>query len=501
MRLDDSILRRLDLSACVDSITTGHLDRLPPLVLDRCLDDAKSTLIASAVAGFTAGLSIPSETLTMPRKGFGLRPVTIISPGARLVYSALIDQLRSALPPPSRDPDNWKRYEKLADPHPTREEYFVEFDIASCYEYIDHGLLFDELVLRTMDAPRAGSVVALLDEVFPRNRGLPQLVPSSDHLADAYLEIMERELLRSNSRISRYADDFRIVCSDWGSANQMIEEAAECARAIGLILASDKTFIWKSSTLRERNDATAEFMVQYFGDARDALTTITSLWTEYGESEDIEVDEPDDEQLVREALRRIFEDWYNAQDGPSADSDSSTHLQHLPAALGVLGKEGGRLPDEWLTQLVFRHPLRLQQVALYVRARDETTENWRTLSELTAMQRQGPWSKVWLFNAGNEQLPGGEDSEHKEKVLAWAAVQLSDKHEIVRSEAAWHLAKHGSISEGQLGEVYRAASTLTRPAVAAACGAAQLPSSSGLVRALKQDGQLTRAGYEWGSSG
>lgn len=499
MRLDDAIIRTLDLGACVDAITAGHLDRLPPLLLDRCLVDAKSTLIAATVAGFTAGLSIPSETLTMPRKGFGPRPVTILAPGTRLVYSALVEKLRSALPPPSRNPDNWRRYKELGLADSDREEYLVEFDIASCYEYIDHGLLFDEIVLRTMDAPRAGAVVGLLHEIFPRHRGLPQLVASSDSLADAYLEKMERELLRSNPRICRYADDFRIVCDDWGTANATIEDAAEAARSIGLILSSDKTFIWKSSTLRERDQSTDAFLAQYFVHAKHALTTIKTLWTGYGELEDIEVVEPDDEELVREALRRIFEDWFTAQDATSPNSDSSAHLQHLPAALGVLSTGAERLPDEWLAELVFRHPLRLQQVVLYLRARTEEAENWKILSTLTAMQRQGPWSKIWLLNAANGQLPGGQGGEHEEHVLAWALTQLRDKHEIVRSEAAWHVASHGAISEVQLGEAYRVASPLTRPAIAAACGAARLPSSSGLVRALEQDGQLTRAAYAWGS--
>lgn len=501
MRLDDALIRKLDLSACADAVTGGHLDRLPPLLLDRCLVDAKSTLIASTVAAFTAGMSIPSETLTMPRKGFGPRPVTIISPGTRLIYSALIDQLGPGLPSPSRDPDNWKRYEDLADPDSEREQYLVEFDIASCYEYIDHALLFDELVLRTMDAPCAGAVVSLLNEVFPRHRGLPQLILASDSLADAYLEVMERELLRGNPRICRYADDFRILCDDWGAANETIEEAAESARTIGLILASDKTSIWKSRTLRERRRSTAAFIVQYFQDARDALTTIRSLWRGYEEPEDIEMVEPDDEALVREALRRIFEDWFSAQDSTLPDNDSSSHLQYLPAALGVLGKGAERLPDEWLAELVFRHPLRLQQVALYLRARAETAENWKTLSTLTAMQRQSPWSKVWLLNAANSQLPGGQGGERAAEVLAWVAAQLTDKHEIVRSEAAWHLANQGAISESQLAAAYRLASPLTRPAIAAACGAVRLPSRSGLVRAVKQDGQLTGAAYGWGSPG
>lgn len=499
MQLDVAIMRKLDLNGCAAPITNGHLDRLPPLLLDRCLSDAHSKLIASTVASFTAGLTIPSETLTMPRKGFGPRPVTVISPGARLVYSALVEAIKSELPAPSRRPENWDVHEALGHPREDAEEYLVEFDIASCYEYIDHRILEEELVLRTMDAARARAVVGVLGDIFPTRRGLPQLITASDHLADTYLEIMERDLLRKNSTVSRYVDDFRIICQDWALANEMIEDAAESARSLGMILASDKSFIWKSSTLRERNTEAAAFLQRYFSDANEALTIIRALWTDYGDSDEAEVIEPAEEEVIHEALRRIFEDWYRAQDPSSPEARPSAHLQHLSAALGILSKDGERLPDEWLTELVFRQPLRLQNVALYLQERPEGRENWRTLSLLTSMKRQSPWSKVWMLSVASEQISQVEASEEELKVLQWASAQLNDKHEIVRSEAAWHLAKRNAVSEDQLAVTYRNASLLTRPALAAACAAARLASKSGLVKSVKQDSQLMAAAFEWGS--
>lgn len=494
------MLRKLDLSTCADAVTAGHLDRLPPLLLDRCLADAKPTLLASTVAGFAAGLGIATETLTMPRKSFGPRPVTVISPSARVVYSALVSRLQVELPPPSRHPDNWQAHEALAQPENNRPgDYLVEFDIASCYEYVDHALLRQELVLRTMDVPHSEAVIEMLAEISPRNRGLPQLIEASDRLADTYLEVMERELLRSNPRVSRYADDFRILCTDWGSAVQTVEDAAETARSIGLILSSDKTHIWRFSTLKDRAGATNDFFAKYFVEANDALTTIRYLWTGYHDAAEMEVVEPDEEALVQEALWRIFRDWYEVQRDRESDMDTSTHSQHLPAALGILAKAPDRIPHEWLTELVFRQPLRLEQVALYLHKRPEISENLAALEKLTAMPRQSPWAKVWLFHAANRQLSEREDADEEKALLDWSNRQLLDRHEVVRSEAAWHLANRGAITAAVLADVYKQASPLTRPALAAACGAAALPRNSGLVRAVRRDGRLMAAAYDWGS--
>lgn len=500
VRIDQTVLRKLDLTGSADVVTSGHLDRLPPLLLDRCLAEAKSKLVTSTVAAFTAGLAIHSETITMPRRTFGARPVSVISPSARLVYSALVGQIATELPEPSRRSANWKAFEAYSRPPADNSEYLVEFDIAACYEYIDHEMLRDELILRTMSTPHTEAIVGLLGEVFRRHRGLPQLIGASDSLADAYLAIMERELLRQNPRVARYADDFRITCESWAAANQTIEDAADSARAIGLILSSDKTFIWKLSTLREREKVKDAFLTRYFSEARDALTTIEYLWSSYEGVPDVDIVEPDEEVLVREALRQIFSDWFTAQAHATGDEDFSTHLQHLPAALGVLAKGGERLPDNWLVELVFRHPLRLEQVALYMKQRPETAANWATLALLSAMQRQSPWAKIWLLDVANDQLGALEGADGEQQVLDWAMGQLSDKHEIVRSEAAWHLARRKEISESSLGTLYGRASMLTRPALAAACGGLSLASTSGLARAVKQDGQLMAAAFEWGST-
>ncbi len=59
------------------------------------------------------------------------------------------------------------------------------------------------------------------------------------------------------------------------------------------------------------------------------------------------------------------------------------------------------------------------------------------------------------------------------------------------------------VTDVNLASLYRNASSLTRPALAACCGAAQFSPKSGLgralVKAVQQDGKLSAAGYAYGA--
>ncbi len=493
MQVDEAVLKKLNLSDAAKAVTTGHLDRFPPLIMDTCLGGLGSPLVPYVVSGFSAGAVVHTETLTMPRRGFSPRPVTIMSPAVRTLYAAIIAKLAEPLSA-NRTSEAWDKHEKFGDPvegDPFSAEYLVEFDIASCYEYVDHARLREELLLRTMDVRHTEQVIALLGEMYPSARGLPQLSTSSDVLADTYLEVLERALLRTNSEVSRFADDFKVEADDWGEATKVIEDAAEQARALGLILAADKTHIWKSSTLIARRKDSEEFLDKYFAAAKTALTEIDWLFGGYGGGA-VEIP-PGDEEALREAFRQVFQDWFMAQ-----PADMPKHSQYLPAALSALPGHEVRVPHEWLVELVFRQPLRLEAVSNYILARTDQAENWVSLKKLADMPRQSPWAKLWLLHVAQAQarldVQGAKDFDD------WALRQLDDRHEVVRAQVAWYLASRTSFSdERRLAELYREASTLTRPALAAACGGARMSPSSGLVKAVQGDSKLTAAGYKYGT--
>lgn len=486
-------LRRLPLSEAVEETILAGLERFPPLVMDQCLSSSQNVLIEWVVSSFSGGRAVASETLTIPRRGFGPRPVTLASTPDRALYLALVKSLQGdLLPRDARSPEAWTRHEAfgLPDSQTTPSHYVVEMDIASCYEYIEHDKLFEELTVRTSEIASIEYITAFLGELFGKSRGLPQLSPASDVLADVYLEVIERDLLRSGYSVSRVADDMKVIGNEWGQATEVIEQVAETARSLGLVLSTEKTRINKASKLSERAQARAQFILKYFAEAKEA-SKLVSFLAPYGDP-DVEV-EIEQEELIRATFMRILKDWYEAQ---GTDEDTSPHAQFVSRALSPLATSTDRIPDEWLTELVFRKPLHLRDVCRYVEARSECGDNWRTLRRLVEMPRQGPWAKIWLLHTA-DRLKTAEGGEHVGIIEAWAKAQLSNRHETVRSESAWFLAGRRKLDERDLAEAYRSASSLTRSALAATCGRMMPTESSGLAKAIRRDSRLNVVAFDW----
>lgn len=498
MQVPEQILKKLDVAKHVNDIVNDRFDRFPSLILDRCLSDCVDKLVEHTVSMFRSGHPLVSEILTMPRRGFGPRPVIVTPPSVRAMYAGLLSLLSDDLPGNTRSLERWEAHSRFGRPDESsgKPEYLVDIDIASCYEYIEHSNLMDELIMRTSDVPTAESLVELLGCITSRSRGLPQLSKSSDTLADAYLEIVERQLLRSGYEVSRVADDFKITAADWGTANAVIEEAAEHARNVGLVLSTEKTTIRKAATILQQETEEKAFLTAHFHAAQEGLTITDFFFVDYGVIEEgTVVPKSDDEVVIAEAFREIVREWYEGR-----EDDQPLHARFLARALVWLADVPGRLADEWLQEIVFRQPIQLESVCRYLltRCEHEVRDTWLTMDILTSMRRQSPWAKIWLLHVAN-QIPS-ERSCTESEVRDWARRQLNDKHEVVRAEAAWFLSRFNDVDSHTLGGLYSRATSLTRPALAATCGRGGFPAKSGVVKALTQDNKLTRAAHQWGES-
>ena len=70
-------------------------------------------------------------------------------------------------------------------------------------------------------------------------------------LAEAYLSIVERQLLRLGLAVWRYNDDFRIAVDSWSDALNAVDALERECRAIGLALNDLKTVIRKGATYKK----------------------------------------------------------------------------------------------------------------------------------------------------------------------------------------------------------------------------------------------------------
>jgi hypothetical protein len=465
------------------------MDRLPALITNTCLSDAQDELAQATEAEFSVGNSVPSEALTMPRKGFGPRPLNILAPQSRTLYNALVANIAALLPAPSRAGNAWEEFENIGINGP-QDSYLVEFDITACYEYIDHKVLRDELVVQTADARGTQAIIDFLGDVYPMGRGLPQMHSESDLLSDAYLVAIERHLARRGFDVTRYADDFRCVVAGWGKANDLLEHAADFARQYGLVLSSDKTRIRKIATVIAERVQRIEFFERYFDTATDDLTLVDVVSGRYDDPE-IQIEEPDEAKAKAEALKAILHDWRT-----EPPWETAIHKEHIPPALKYLEDDPDRIDDDTLTAIVAMAPVRLQNVILYLRSRvSEPGLNWDSLNALISMQRQSAWAKLWLLNCAAGLLwPGLNDATRQAK--EWALDQLEDRHEVVRAQSAWFLAQAGEITEAQLQQVSTSATSLTMPALAACVGVLGLEGK--FARTLTGATRLNRRAKAWG---
>jgi hypothetical protein len=409
------------------------------------------------------------------------------------MYSALLESIAEDLPEPTRRPANWAALNEFGLPSSTEtDKYLVSFDIAACYEYVSHPLLRTELILHTMNVVTVDSLMSLLDETFGRPMGLPQMMTTSDVLADAYLDAMERALVRKGHRLIRYADDFKVLAADWATANAVIEDASNIARQFGLVLSSEKTNIRRAETLQTEREEVATFIQKYFQSAQEDLVDLDYVLGDYGELEEVEI-APDDDEALREAHKRVLNDWL---DLPS--DETHIHQKLVGRALRSLQDDPDRLSDTVLGQIVYREPIRVELVCQYILARAEIASNWESLRILVEIKRQPPWTKLWLLHTAGSLVSAGGQAEGT--VRDWALTQMGDKYESVRAQAAWYHASHSKLSQGEVARLFQDASSITRPAIAAALGRQGEEPGSALARAIAGDSVLSAKAFAWGAA-
>nr|WSY51778.1 reverse transcriptase domain-containing protein [Streptomyces sp. NBC_00886] len=512
MHVQPKIMQKLDLSGAANYCLSTPMDRLPLLITDRCLTDAKETIVKWTNAHFSGGVHIPKEIITMPKSRFGQRPVILSSLPSRILYHALVAGIASTLEADSRGGEAWVQHEAFAEESPS--EYIVQVDIAACYEFIDHERLRQELVTRILDADYAKTITDYLEECSTNRRGLPQLTAASDKLADLYLSIIQRQLMRQGLEVSRYADDFIIRVGSWERANETIEYAAEYARNLGLILSYEKTRAARTLFYKKKAESQRELQKRYFDSEKERMTFFhVAGGGRYG---DVSLGEvlPSDVEALKSSMWRVVFDWQNKSGDARANPDIEVHSesslrQLLPLAISVLQDEHKRIANSVLTNLVTTEPIRLERVCRYALGRiarpAEAEDNWKLIQALTGSGRLSPWGRIWLLYVISE-LPPVEVPSF-DQTQRWVQRQLSDRHETVRVQAAWAAATFKQLKDDQVYELFRSATPITLPGIAAAMGkkAGVLKAenrqgglSKALISSAISESTLNKAAYEWG---
>lgn len=400
-----------------------------------------------------------------------------MSPVSRTLYTGLVSAIEAALPDPTRRDGSWRTFRDFG--REGEHRYVVEMDLTSCYELVNHVDLLQELMLRSFDKKTTHALSALLRDVGHRGRGIPQMLESSDRLADAYLSVIDRKLMRQGWKLMRYADDYRVLADDWQEANRIIEFTSAAARALGLILSTSKTIIVKRQTLNEAEELSNQNLSHRLQQEADDMDIDDYHWGgEY-------VSQPAN---IAEAGHMLVEHWHG-QFVLGADVVEGDR-KLLRRALVAATDHSEAIEPELLNDLVFESAPRLEWICEYLLRRTDG-DDYRnaTLGLLMKTVGNSPWSKIWLLHVAESVV--ALDAEF----LEWIVEQASDAHEVVRAQAVWVLACRGALETTLLQEVYSVSTEISGPSLAA-CAAMQgkidpsSPISPQVISGVRNDGNL-----------
>lgn len=318
---------------------------------------------------------------------------------------------------PAPEP-NWTAFEQRMETEvfarPTA--YVLRADVSSFYMAIS----IDRLVRVLLELGVSGAVTTDLHMLMTTwhaqgIRGLPQGLPPSGPLANAYLLFADQMLERSGVDFIRYSDDVTIFCDTFAEARQTLDGLERQMYARGLTLGGEKTRILRASTLIGRlgteGERTRREMAEFAGDYD---------WNE---------------QEVSEAERQIAVDAFDG--AVTALSHDRYERSEFIFAFRLLGRLRDPHPLAQLPAVLIRMPGLTGEAMAYVSALgardrpDAMTAVERALA--SGFHRDQEWLHILRALTA---LPGpGADAT----LASLASVATEHSHPLVRARAmlAW----------------------------------------------------------------
>lgn len=437
---------------------------------------------------------VPGQIVTVRKSGHGVRPVAELSVRDRVLYRALVSRWKDALSSPDRSTKAYDTFLEAPLCSETAPAYVVSSDVTACYEYVDHGLLGREVLARTGDSDGVEALINLLGGLMGRSYGLPQQSGASDVLAEAYLSVVERRLLRQGLAVWRYNDDFRIPVDGWSDALNAVDALERECRSMGLALNDLKTVIRKGETYKQALGRRAETMQEI---SREVELDLTDIIT--APYEDVVVVRPEKDEVEVAAAHQIVAQWATLQH-KMLTSDHETGLtpdetDKRGALTELLRWALTALKSETTDNVVLAacaQILRSEQtltpyVARYIEKQSDsaTTVQWFE-SFLSENPYLTPWQAWWVAPS----LRAGKGSYREgSRQRSWLQLVWQDRAcpEPVKAGIALTVAQNGLSDVSNLLEVYEGMTETGRPFLARAIGAIATATDAGAATLLDED--------------
>lgn len=477
--MQSSRLQQLDWTAAVEAEIAARSSLLPSRVLEvslRGYEDETAELIRGH---HVSGAAVyPAEVVVAAKSSRGFRPVATPSFADRVLLRALVDALEPPLGEPDRSSDAWARFNQI----PLEIEgtsHVARADVAAFYQYIDHDLLRRELVGRTGDAELADQITSTLEGILGRRVGLPQSNETSHVLADAYLDVVERKLLRRGHAVWRYNDDFHFAAPDLRTARRGLEDLEIALRSVGLSPNDEKSMILTRENFATWVDAPAQRREEISDELEVELETWILLpSTEYSDPEATEVvtevdvaDGPDDETQIMGAVRALELWWeYITTNDPLDPLELYINRGLARDGIRLLRRRRSEAGLRLCSHLVTFEPQLTHTVCRYLRslAANGSDQPQVFVHELVSSgSHLSYWQQLWLLE------PLWKSTTLSPELLRWldALTLSSEAPDALRARAAFVLGVHHSIGFPALGTLFDSVLPASRPDVVAAAAA------------------------------
>ncbi|HEX7938868.1 MAG TPA: reverse transcriptase domain-containing protein [Gemmatimonadaceae bacterium] len=508
--LSPGLVGQLDLSGAIEREAGSSRNLMPPesgwdLIIDKT-DDMQKWISTLLRRGFN-----PSREEVLPaRKLRGIRPVPIWGVVERIVYRALAQLVMPADFRLERSPEAYAEFlrapvtyafELQREARPETQGHFfflrsdlhyvLQSDIAAFYQYVDHGVLADELQAQGASFEAVQSLIELLGEVQGKAYGLPQLFDASDMLSEVYIDRVERAVIRQGLKAWRFNDDFRIACRSYSETLDALEKLEEAARDAALTINESKTLTYGFLTymlevLELRPDEGAEsvsledfddvethvgsYTEDFSDDADAAIAVIDRAKFDNLEDHDLDIKSLHGNDL--RLLRRAIGSLSAAQDARALDAIFRL-FTYVPA-----------LTPNLLRYLLTVAPANEEQVS-------------RIVDQIVREASLNDWQRLWILHVMAElNLLAGTGGEIESR-LSWVRrVRAEGLRPATRATATLVLARGSRADLGEVIQDYENAPAVLLPvygkAMRVAYDASPSKASSDRLRAVASTSPLHR---------
>lgn len=499
--MQPALFEELELLTAVHAELDRPAKLLPPSSISPALQGRRDE-VATWAAGRLQGLFVPTreETVAVSKPGHGVRPVAIWDLPSRLAYSALTDKLKPALPTMDRGRAQWRDFQRSPLKHSGK--YIVASDLAACYQYIDHGLLTEELLVQTGEHAAVEAITALLRETSGKTYGLPQQSDASDVIAEAFLARLERALVRRGLLVGRYNDDFRFSCATWSEVARAIEVLAEEARLLGLTVNDMKTVTWGRKKYQDHLDE-ADHLRKHIADEAKIDLTLIDVHP-YDNTVVEQPPDPKDVDLL--GAGRILDRWESMiRRGTVSMRRRAEHravLELLPWALRTMSGSSDSPTNllDLCTKILRLERTLTPAVSTYLTSRCDDAAVLAAFDRLLRKKAYLNGWQTWWLQQPLARLEGFASGAGSKTRLSWErhALTSAEHTPVLRAHAALSLARHEEIAIDELLSIYSRSSSTVRPVLAAAVALLKPPTS--VRTAVTRDSKLCLWSYEWAES-